>query len=38
MNLSRIYSKSKQSKIYTYIAIVDVVALAASFLVIINAQ
>lgn len=39
MNISRKYrrTKKKQSKLYTLVAIVDVVALTASFMVVLNA-
>ncbi|MGL4797511.1 MAG: hypothetical protein ACRDB0_02595 [Paraclostridium sp.] len=39
MNLSRKYRKikQKQSKVYTLVAIVDVIVLTASFMVVLNA-
>lgn len=39
MNISRRYKKTKkkQSKLYTLVAVVDVAALAASFLIVLNA-
>lgn len=38
MNLSKMYRNKKQSKAYTWVAVIDVISLAASFLIILNAM